>query len=1005
MKLRMLQSFLCGLCFCVPASAGPVESWAEGFREPPMDCRPHTRWWWMGNALRKEDITFDLEQMRAQGIGGVEQITMEEVYARGNHDYLSPEYFELLRHAVAEAKRLGLEFSLNFGGPGWIFGGKWVPKEDQSEIMIASATDVQGPMTVDAPLSREAVLNPRDVPRSTPIIGPEDCLVAVVAGRLIQGRLDASSFAVLTERSTDGRIRWDAPAGEWRIMAFWLTQRDNSDAVDHLNESAMERYCDALGAQLKEAVGSEFGHTIESVFSDSFEVPIYRNGLYWNEGLFAAFKESATYDLVPYLPSLWYDIEGLSPKIRYDVNAFLHETGMKAFFGPFLRWCEANGVRGRIQPYGFVTDNIEGAGAAHIPEMEVTAGEKDAVPWFDTRISPREYTASGAHLYGRNVVSTEAYTFMHWEPYRASLEELKIASDIFLLSGANKFYNHGFSASPERDIALSRRFFVGEGISPENVWWRYYHHLAEYLGRSCYLLRQGVPVVDVAVYSPLANQWTQDVLNARKWTRNFEWGGLGELLRANGYNYDLINDDVLQHRAVFYGDAIEAGDMRYRALILPDVEALPLETMQRIDAYVRGGGTVIAIDRIPTLSTGLDEYARKDAEVRRIADGLFGARDKGEDAQPCGTGRAYFIKLVLGRTDVLDQISAPMDPFLKALYAHVPPDLGLDLVRAGLRHNENLLFFHRRAENADLYFVSNVRDRAVDTVAAFRVANRMPSAWDPCAGAITPILEYEAVGGITRVPVRLPPYASCFFVFSESAPAPHVAPAAGIRVDRVEGASIRGWVTENGLYTVSYIADGAMKECRVDVNGVPAPYEVGGAWKMTLEAQDFPKFEQTDERLTSWTENPATRHFSGTGRYAVSFALPEAYRADDIALDLNLGDVGNIAEVSLNGHSLGVAWMIGQALPIPAKALADTNQLEVDVTNTSINRIAGWTELPDVPEALQAEFGADPKRHSGAAAKMIGFEPLPRSGLLGPVRVVPKKRIEMSAPSVDSNHI
>ena len=64
-----------------------------------------------------------------------------------------------------------------------------------------------------------------------------------------------------------------------------------------------------------------------------------------------------------------------------------------------------------------------------------------------------------------------------------------------------------------------------------------------------YLLRQGDFVADIAVYSPLANQWTLDVLNARKWTREFDWGDLGELLLSNGYDYDLLNDDALQNLA------------------------------------------------------------------------------------------------------------------------------------------------------------------------------------------------------------------------------------------------------------------------------------------------------------------------------------------------------------------------------------------------------------------------------------------------------------------------
>ncbi|HNT89827.1 MAG TPA: glycosyl hydrolase, partial [Candidatus Hydrogenedentes bacterium] len=440
------------------------------------------------------------------------------------------------------------------------------------------------------PLPEEAALNPRDVPRSMPFISKEDRLVKVVAARREGGRLLADSVVDLSDQASDRNLTWDVPEGHWQLMAFWITQRDNADAVDHLSVEAMRLYCETLGARYVEAVGDHFGKTVESFFSDSFEVPIYRNGLYWTDGLFETFEKEKGYDLVPWLPALWWDVDGLSPKVRYDVNEFLHRQGMSAFFGTFLDWCRRHGVSGRIQPYGFVTDIIEGAGIAHIPEMEITAGEKDAVPWFDTRIGPREYVASGAHLYGRGIVTAEAFTYLHWEPYRATLEELKIATDAFLRAGANRLYNHGYIASPERDIVPARGFFAAIRISHENIWWPYYRCLAEYTARCCRLLREGDFVADVAVYSPLANQWTESVLNARKWTREFDWGELGRLLTANGYGFDLVNDDVLQHRAVADGSRLRLGAMTYQVLVLPAVKAMPLEPLQRIKDFVRQGG-------------------------------------------------------------------------------------------------------------------------------------------------------------------------------------------------------------------------------------------------------------------------------------------------------------------------------------------------------------------------------------------------------------------------------
>ena len=502
--------------FNIACGAEPgTEQLLQAFTQPPNDCKPHTRWWWMGNALRKEDIAWQLEKMRAQGIGGVEQITMEPVYTRGNHDYLSPEYFELLHFAVEEAEKREMAFSINFGGPGWIWGGEWVPIEDQSQVMLASAVEVDGPRVFSGALPEEAVNNPNDVPRSMPVIADEDRLLKVVAARLENGRLRADSLTDLSSFARERSLEWKVPEGRWRIMAFWLTRRDNANAVDHLNRRSMTRYCETLGARYKAAVGDHFGKTVESFFGDSFEVPIYRNGLYWTDGLFDTFEKEKGYSLVSWLPALWYEVDELSARIRYDVNEFLHKQGMEAFFQVFLDWCERHGVRGRIQPYGFVTDSIEGAGRAHIPEMEITPCEKDALPWYDTRIGPRAYVASGAHLYGKTIVSTEAFTYLHWEPYRATLEELKIATDGFLCAGANKFYNHGYIASPERDIVPTRGFFAAIRISHENIWWPYYHHLAAYTARCCALLRHGRFVADVAVYSPLANQWTKSVLNAR----------------------------------------------------------------------------------------------------------------------------------------------------------------------------------------------------------------------------------------------------------------------------------------------------------------------------------------------------------------------------------------------------------------------------------------------------------------------------------------------------------
>ena len=144
---------------------------AAGWAKPPRSYRPHTRWWWPGNAVTKRGITWQLEQMRGQGMGGVEVISSWGWYAKGDIPYLSDEWCEVVRHAMSEATRLDMDLALTFG-PGWSFGGFWVPVQDRSKALAAAWQDV-GPGAFDAEL---AVTNQppadRDASRRNLPIGP-----------------------------------------------------------------------------------------------------------------------------------------------------------------------------------------------------------------------------------------------------------------------------------------------------------------------------------------------------------------------------------------------------------------------------------------------------------------------------------------------------------------------------------------------------------------------------------------------------------------------------------------------------------------------------------------------------------------------------------------------------------------------------------------------------------------------------------------------------------------
>ena len=912
--------------------------------------------------------------MKSHGIGGVEQITMGDYYHKGHVPFMSDEFIGLLKHMVMEAKRLDMEVSINFGGPGWIIGGSWVPENERSKDIVPTFFDINGPKKYSGPLSDDLIPTKRSWEIRNYKLNSREKLLAVVAAKIIEDTLAENSVQVLSYKYKNGKLNWKVPAGKWRVMAFWLKRNAPGNAVDHFSVKAMRRYCDYFGGKLYKAFGKEFGKTVESMFVDSFELPNSASGIYWNEELLDEFKKYKGYDLIPYLPAVWWQLGNISPKIRYDMNDFLDYQGRKAFFETFNGWCEDHNVKARIQPYGFTTDILKSAGMTDIPEMEITAGEKDKHPWFDTRIGPKKYVASGAHIYGRPLISTEAYTFMHRERFLTTLEELKIASDMYLRNGATKFYNHGYSFSPERQAVPTRTVGFAAFLNPQNILWDYYPLLADYVARCSYVLRQGDFAPDIAVYSPLANQWTKDVLNARKWTRDFAWGDLGALVISNGYDFDLLNDDALQNLVKIKDGKLLLREMSYKILLLPNIESLPLKTMQFIEKYVKEGGVVVALDRLPAYSTGLKDFQNNDKEVKKIVNEIFS-----QDYD----GQTHYIKNVIHRPIWWDTYASYQDPFLKILRKHIQPDFGIDFAKLTLRKNKGLAFLHRKIGNDDVYFVTNVQDKASEIPVTFRVKDSSMEKWNPYSGRISKILIYEETEKGIRIPLKLAPYESTIFVFRNGKTVDHI-----VRTD-FEGAGDLNilYTSENGKHFVEQKVGNHVKRKYINVSGIPAPLNISGKWKLKLGGNPPKEINF----LSSWTDDPQMRHFSGTGVYDIDFRLDEKYVNDNIILKLDLGKVGVVAEIIINDKNAGTVWMRDQKTDITKLVKKGRNHLQVKVTNLLINRVSAMTKPLPLPKEMLEHYGGPLDVTN--LPREFGYDALPASGLLGPVRIETLKKV------------
>jgi len=968
-----------------------LQTLQSGWEKPARTYKPHTRWWWPGNALTKADITWQLEQMARQGMGGVEIMSTWKMYERGNVEYLSPTFIDLVKHAVAEGKRLDLDVAITFG-PGWSFGGSWLPKEDQSKVLCMGAEDLAGATHFSGRLPEATGKVAARKSRSQEAQGASNepgRLVAVVAGRLTgTNRLDSDSLTVLTshlkthpstgnppafshgaallmmrttvrpssvKQNAMSTLEWDVPPGQWRLMAFWLkhTGQENQAqsfnplpmVLDHLNKGAVQRYCDYLGGTYARAFRGEFGTTVDSFFCDSFEIKSLPNSLLWSDDTLAGFERHSGYDFTKYLPALWCDLGAPTPRFRYDLGQYLSDLGLDTIFKTFNDWCDAHHLQARIQPhYRFMEELVQGAGATARPETEVTTAR------FDPVADPHKAEASGARFYGRDHLSAEAYTFIYPARYRTGLQDFKIATDAFLRDGVTQFYNHGYFGSPEMHVAPNRDMPWANRISHWNTWWPYYHCLADYVARCCYILRQGKLVSDVLIYSPQATAWSERAIwgNDR---RVMQYGNLAKTLVANGYDFDIVNDDLLQHRATCGDGGVAINGYKYRVLILPHATVIPIESMRAIAEFVKAGGKVIALQEMPKAAAGLINAEANDRELKQIVSRIFGVND----ANPAG---AVFLPAY--RVDgqefnpmrqpytTTPPLTPPQRQLLAVLGQVTPPDFAL----AHHAQSDGLTFIHKRMDDVDVYFVCNLEPTRIATDVTFRVTGKTPQRWDAVTGETGVAVDYRAGANGTTISLEFEPWESAFFIFThEPAPA---------------------------------------KPAPVALNApMPESLPITGEWKLKLEGYGFETLQTNLSTLVSWADAERTRHFSGTGRYEIDFNMAADRLVSGTRMTLDLGHVGTIAEVELNGQKVGVTWMAPHRLDITRAIHAGTNHLVLLVTDTLINYVSGLPSLPEVPVELQSRLGkANPLIYpAGQKAPETQETDLPPSGLIGPVQI------------------
>jgi hypothetical protein len=391
---------------------------------------------------------------------------------------------------------------------------------------------------------------------------------------------------------------------------------------------------------------------------------------------------------------------------------------------------------------------------------------------------------------------------------------------------------------------------------------------------------------------------------------------------GEGYDYDVCNTEVLVTRlAVRDGGIVLPDGMSYRLMVLPDRRAMPLEVVRKLKELVAAGMTLVGPK--PEQTPGLADYPECDQQLRAQADALWGDCDGSTVKEHTyGKGRVVWgitPREILTRTGLLPDFEHDGDA-----------ETFIDWI-------------HRTEDSKEIYFVVNRKERKEFRTCTFRVNGRQPKILDPVTGTIRDAQAFSQAGGRTSLPLELAPYGSIFVIFDTTFPE-----------------------TQNGIG-------------RTNREVLAPATTIKGPWTVRFDPKwGGPASIQFSE-LVDWTQRPedGIKYYSGTAKYFNTFHL-KARRGQRVFLDL--GDVEDVAEVSLNGKRLGIAWTRPYRVEITSAVHAGKNRLEIDVVNLWPNRMIGDSVLP--PDKRYTETNIPLYYDRKKPQKLLP------SGLLGPVTVL-----------------
>ena len=661
-----------------------VVAMAQRWPDATREAKPGTRWWWLGSAVDKENLQWNLQQYANHGIGAVEITPLYGVQGNqpNNIPFLSDQWLSMLRYTAEQCQQNDIELDMATG-TGWPFGGPWVPLEE-------SACKV---------LFVDTVFTGKKVEGLTLQVGERDRKNSRLQKVMISR---GSEIYDATDAVANGQLNWKAPKGtkkkdEWKVTAIFIrygvmkvkraAPGGEGLVIDHFDRQAVANYLQHIEAAF-ERTKTPYPHTF---FNDSYEVA----DATWTPTLLDEFQKRRGYKLEEHLTEL----RSGDVKVVSDYRETLSDLLLENFTEQWTAWAHKHGAITRNQAHGSPANLIDCYAAVDIPEIEgfglsdfgIKGLRKDPgkTRKNDSDYSMFKYAPSAAHVCGKPYTSSETFTWLT-EHFRTSLSQLKPDIDLMFCAGVNHMFFHGTCYSPKDDPWPGWKFYASIDMSPTNSIWRDASYFMEYVRCCQSFLQMGQPDNDFLVLLPVRDMWQK---NTNKLLMQFSIHAMGKLapefikaildIDRAGFDCDYISERLLMGVSFKDGMLVTKAGTRYKGLIIPGSGNMPEEVKQHIEQLKAQGAHVFYNIDATTLRT-----AAKPEPIKTEC-GLKAIRRKND------TGYHYFMVNLSGSD--IHAVEPLAVPFKDAVWFNpldgdiTPAEFDADGIVINLRSGESMI--------------------------------------------------------------------------------------------------------------------------------------------------------------------------------------------------------------------------------------------------------------------------------------------------------------------------